>query len=94
MLFIPLTIDVIWLCGLMAASFVTGFIVRSSQLKKAKKRIAELEKEMVLSHAEILDLQKDKLVLQGQLEGSSTIPVIPIIARDEKKADNKSAGKK
>jgi hypothetical protein len=94
MLFIPLTIDVIWLCGLMAVSFVTGFIVRNSQLKKAKGRIAELEREMVLSHAEILELQKDKLLLQGQLKGSSNIPVIPIITRDEKKADNKSAGKK
>jgi hypothetical protein len=94
MLFIPLTIDMVWLCGLIAASFITGFMFRSGQLKKAKKKIAGLEKEMVMCHAEILDLQKDKMVLQGQLNGSSNIPVIPITAKDEKKADNKSAGKK
>lgn len=93
MLFIPLTIDVTWLCGVIAVSFITGFLFRSGQLKKAKKKVAGLEKEMVLNHAEILELQKDKLVLQEQLKGSSNIPVIPIIAREEKKADNKSAGK-
>lgn len=94
MLFIPLTIDVIWLCGIIVASFITGFLFRSGQLTKSKRKIAGLEKEMVISHAEILDLQKDKLVLQEKLKGSSNIPVIPITAKEEKKADNKSAGKK
>ena len=94
MLFIPLTIDMVWLCGLIAISLITGFLFRSGQLKKAKKKIAGLEKEMVVSHAEILELQKEKLELEKQLKGSSNIPVIPITAKDEKKADNKSAGKK
>jgi hypothetical protein len=94
MLFIPLTIDLVWLCGLIAASFITGFLLRSGQLKKVKKKVAGLEKEMVISHAEILELQKDKLVLEEKLKGSSNIPVIPITAKDEMKADNKSAGKK
>jgi hypothetical protein len=94
MLFIPLTIDMVWLCGLIAGSFTIGFLFRSGQLKKVKKKVAGLEKEMVVSHAEILELQKDKVALQEQLKGTSNIPVIPITAKDEKKADNKSAGKK
>jgi hypothetical protein len=93
MLFIQLTIDLVWLCGLIGAGFIAGFLLRSSQLKKLKKKVAELEREMVTSHAEILELQKDKLVLQEKLKGSSNIPVIPISSKEEKKTDNKSAGK-
>lgn len=94
MLFIPLTIDVIWLGGLMAIAFIIGFSFRSQRLKKANKKIAELEKEMVLNHAEILELQKENLALQEKLKGSSNIPVIPISSKEEKKPDNRSAGNK
>lgn len=94
MLFIPLTIDVIWLCVLMTFTLITGFWFRSSQLKKLKRKIAELEREMVLNHAEILELQKEKLELQDKLKGSFSIPVIPITSKEEKKPDNRSAGKK
>jgi hypothetical protein len=70
---------------------MAGFLFRSGQLKKCKRKISELEREMVLSHAEILELQKEKLVLEEKIKRSSDIPVIPIT---EKKADNKSAGQK
>jgi hypothetical protein len=91
MLFIPLTLDVIWLGAIIIGAFTTGFLFRSGQLKKYNHKISELEKEMVLSHAEILELQKEKLVLEEKIKNPSSIPVIPIT---EKKADNKSAGQK
>jgi cell division protein FtsB len=81
------------LVGAILAAFVIGFLFRSSQLKKQKKRVSELEKEMMASHAEILELQQERLTLEKQLKGASNIPVIPISSKEEKKSD-KSAGTK
>lgn len=97
MLLIKLLIDVPILAGIIVIVFASGFLLRSAQLKKQKKQVFELEKEMMASHAEILELQKERLELEGKLKGSSNIPVIPITAKEEKKSDklqDKSAGKK
>jgi hypothetical protein len=97
MLLIQLTINVFTLGGLLIAALVTGFLFRSGQIKKSERKIAELEKEMVTSHAEILELQQEKLALEEKLRGSSNIPVIPITSKDEKKtekAPDKSISKK
>jgi hypothetical protein len=97
MLLIKLSIDVSMLVGLIVGAFVIGFVLRAAQIKKLKGKVADLEKEMMASHAEILDLQKDKLVLEEKLKGSSNIPVIPITSKEDKKAgqlQDKSASKK
>ncbi|WP_207512245.1 hypothetical protein [Longitalea luteola] len=97
MLLIKLLIDVPILAGIILIAFASGFLLRSTQLKKQKKKVLELEKEMMSSHAEILDLQKERLELEEKLKGSSKIPVIPISTKEEKKSDklqDKSAGKK
>jgi len=93
MLLIKLSIDVSLLVGAIVAAFVIGFLFRSAQLKKQKKRVNELEKEMMASHAEILELQQEKQVLEKQLKGASNIPVIPITAKESDKLQDKSAGK-
>ncbi|MBO9199092.1 MULTISPECIES: hypothetical protein [Niastella] len=97
MLLIKLSIDVSMLVGIVVAAFATGFLLRSSQLRRQKNRVEELEKEMMASHAEILELQQERLKLEKQLQGASNIPVIPITAKEEKKADklqDKSVGNK
>jgi hypothetical protein len=97
MLLIKLTLDVSMLVGIITIAFAAGFFMRGSQLKKLKGRVSELEKEMMASHAEILELQRDRLILEEQLKGSSNIPVIPITAKEEKKSDklqDKSISKK
>ena len=94
MLFIPLTMDAFWLCGIVVVAFVTGFSFRGKQIAKSKRRIVELEREMISNHAEILELQREKLILEVKLKGSSNIPVIPISSKEDKKSDNKSAGQK
>jgi len=97
MLLIKLTLDVSMLIGITAIAFVTGFLLRSAQLKKQKGKVSDLEREMMTSHAEILELQKDRLMLEEKLKGSSNIPVIPITAKEEKKSDKmqeKSISKK
>lgn len=58
-------------------AFVLGFLMRGKQLKKSRKRIIELEKEMLHNHAEILDLQKERASLLKQMK-ESRIPVIPM----------------
>jgi len=97
MLLINFTIEVSMLAGIIAIAFTSGFLLRSSQLKKQKSKVKELEHEMVASHAEILELQRDRLLLEEKLKGSSNIPVIPITAKEEKKSDllqDKSLSKK
>lgn len=89
MLLIKLSVDISMLVGLIIGAFVTGFLLRGGQLRKSRIKVAELEKEMMTSHAEILELQKDKLVLEEKLKGSSNIPVIPITSKEEKKVDKK-----
>lgn len=87
MLLIKLPIDVSMLIGIVAVAFSSGFLLRGAQLKKLKSRISELEREMMENHAEILDLQKERLTLECQLKGESSIPVIPITVKEEKKSD-------
>lgn len=97
MLLIKLSIEVSMLAGIIAIAFATGFLLRQSQLKKLKAKVNDLEKEMITSHAEILELQRDRLLLEEKLKGNSNIPVIPITAKEEKKSDklqDKSIGKK
>ena len=97
MLLIKLSIEVSMLAGVIAIAFATGFILRHSQLKKLKYKVNDLEKEMIASHAEILELQRDRLLLEEKLKGNSNIPVIPITAKEEKKSDklqDKSLSKK
>lgn len=97
MLLFSLSITVPMLGGLVVFAFLIGFLLRGAQLRKANGKVADLEKEMMASHAEILELQKDKLTLEEKLKGSSSIPVIPITAKEEKKADkmqDKSFGNK
>lgn len=97
MLLIKLTLDLSILIGITTVAFVSGFLCRTTQLKKQKSRIGELEKEMMTSHAEILELQHERLQLEEKLKGSSNIPVIPITVKEEKKSEklqDKSATKK
>ena len=68
MLLIKLTLDLSIVIGISVAIFLFGFLFRSAQLKKYKKRIGELETEMMANHAEILDLQKERLQLEEKLK--------------------------
>jgi uncharacterized membrane-anchored protein YhcB (DUF1043 family) len=96
MLLIKLSVEISLFIGIIIGAFVIGFALRGAQIRKLKRRVNDLEKEMMASHAEILELQKDKLVLEEKLKGSS-IPVIPITVKEDKKTEklqDKSIGKK
>jgi hypothetical protein len=88
MLAIPITVNLFLLVGCLAFSALIGFAFRSGQIKSLKYKISQLEKEMLETHAEILDLQRSKVNLEEKLKVSSPIPVIPInVVAEDKAAD-------
>ena len=50
-------------------------MIGKAAVRKSRSKIIELEKEMMNSHAEILELQKAYVLLENKLEEHS-IPVI------------------
>ena len=54
-----------------------GFMLKKRKIAKDRNRMNQYEKEMILNHAEILELQKDYINLELKMR-ELTIPVIPI----------------
>lgn len=71
--------------ALILASALLGYAYRSAQIKGWKRKVDDLEREMLSNHAEILQLQKEKVMLEQQLKETSVIPVIPISSKSEDK---------
>lgn len=82
MLLIEITINAFVLAGLVLASIGLGFMFRSNQVTIHKKKVVELEKEMLLNHAEILELQQRNNALELKVRTLS-IPVIPMNTKEE-----------
>jgi hypothetical protein len=89
MLAIELTLNIYLLAAILLISIFLGFIVRSSQIRSLKRKIVELEKEMLSNHADILELQKAKAVLEQNLQ-ASRIPVIPLNPTKDESSDKSS----
>lgn len=68
--------------GIFVAGLVIGFLIKAGKTKSFKKKINNLEQEMLRNHAEILQLQKERIDLLKQLE-TPAIPVISIKAAKE-----------
>jgi outer membrane lipopolysaccharide assembly protein LptE/RlpB len=81
---IAITIHLVWLIALVLISAAAGFLIRSRSISSHKKKIIELENEMLRNHADILELQKQKSQLEQTLNASD-IPVIPIKSAKEEK---------
>jgi hypothetical protein len=74
---IELTLNVFVLTGIVFGSFVIGFLIRANQIRSLKRKVLELEKEMLNNHADILELQRSNALLEQNLQASK-IPVIPM----------------
>ena len=73
--------------GLAAVFTLIGYISRSSKSGTLRKKVNELEREMLVCHAEILQLQREKIELMKTMSEPS-IPVISITAsKDEKNSE-------
>lgn len=86
MLAIELTLNLLVFAGIVVVSFVLGFMLRRKQLKSLKRKIFELEKEMLTNHADILELQRSKAMLELNLK-TSKIPVISLNPQKEDGGD-------
>ncbi len=65
----------------------TGYYLRSRQLKKKQHKIAELRKEIVYNHAQILELQTEYVTLEKSLKISkATVLPMNLNSADTKEA--------
>jgi hypothetical protein len=68
-------VDIITLAVIIGLSVLIGFFLRSYQLKRKNRQIAELENEVMTAHAEVLSVQKEFCDLESRIK-DLTIPVI------------------
>lgn len=81
-------IDMITLLIIIGLSVLTGFLLRTWQLAKKNRRIAELEGEMMKAHAEVLVVQKEYCDLESRVKDLA-IPVIPMKLTAKEEEDQK-----
>lgn len=87
MLAIQLNVNALLLVGLVVGAAFLGFIFRSRQIISLRKKVIELENEMLSNHSEILDLQRENAILEQQIK-QMHIPVIAMKpVRDDKSPD-------
>jgi len=87
MLAIQLNINVLLLAAMVAAAAFLGFIFRSQQIGSLRRKVIELENEMLSNHSEILDLQRENASLEQQMK-QLHIPVISMkTSREDKSSD-------
>lgn len=87
MLAIQLNINALLFVSIVIAATFLGFIFRSRQLWSLRKKVIELENEMLSNHSEILDLQRENASLEQKMK-QLHIPVISMkTSREEKSAD-------
>jgi hypothetical protein len=75
MLAILFSIDIMWVPLIVVLSLLAGFSLRSHQIKKLKKQVSALEKEMLNSHAEILQMQEEMVRLRQNHSASKSLVV-------------------
>ncbi len=92
MLALEVTINVFVILGIALVALAVGYMARSSQIGSYKRKVVELEKEMLNNHASILELQQEIASLEKTLI-ESKIPVIPMKKnKEEEAAEKKNTG--
>ncbi|MBC7848514.1 MAG: hypothetical protein H7Y31_02200 [Chitinophagaceae bacterium] len=89
MLVIAITVNIFVLPAVAIIFATLGFIIRGNKAHSLKLKLNDLEKEMLDSHAEILQLQREKIDLLKTMD-TSGIPVIPITAATDEKISEKN----
>ena len=88
MLTFEFSLNAIVLVGIIAASGFAGFTLRSRQLAKSRMKLAKAENEMISSHAEILELQKEYMTMELKLRGIKD-PVIVMRSPSQTQSNEK-----
>jgi IMP dehydrogenase/GMP reductase len=63
------SINAIMLLGIILLSAFVGFSFRRKQIAKVHKKLVKAENEMISSHAEVLELQKEYMAMELKLRG-------------------------
>ena len=63
LLAIVVSVNVFLIALMCVFAFIAGYLLRSTFISKCRKRIADLEKEMLTDNARILELEKEKAEL-------------------------------
>ena len=93
MLAIQISVNIFLVLGAVIAAFGVGYMIRSAQVNSLRKKVLELESEMLRNHAEILNHQRSKATLE-QTINESKIPVIPMKGKEEDSANQEAVGRK
>ena len=78
---IEITLNILWIPLVFIFGALAGFIFRTAQLNKLRKKVFECEKQSLHQDAEILVLQKEITQLQEQLKNNPA-PVIPLTPKE------------
>ena len=77
MLNVEFTLTLLSLMLMFAGALLTGYLLRSRQLKRKQFKISELRKEIVYNHAQILELQTEYVNLEKEIK-TVKAPVLPM----------------
>jgi hypothetical protein len=78
-----ITLNVYVFLLIIVLSVVLGYLPRSRQLAKKQRKIAEMERETMQAHAELLENQREYCELEQRIKdmvnpANATGPVIPM----------------
>jgi hypothetical protein len=93
MLTFDISVDVYIFLLIIIMAAIVGFLGRSRQLAKKNRRIAELEREMMQAHAELLSTQRDYCELESKVK-DFTSPVIAMINNKNEEPPPKSTDRR
>jgi hypothetical protein len=92
MLTFDFIINPIVVLAALFGGFLVGYAVNRSALAKRLSKITELEREMMSSHAEILEIQKAYVQLERKLDEQSS-PVISMKINGKETSPKEKASK-
>jgi hypothetical protein len=71
-----LSINPVALVGLVFLGAIVGYAIRSGRTRIKQLRIRELKREIMNSHAQILELQKEFVLLESRMKNTTQIPAL------------------
>src|ERR1700733_8272836 len=87
--FMEITINIVFLAAIVLVSAAAGFLMSRTRINKQKSTISKLEVEMLHSHSEILQLQKE---LSDKESNQSKTPIFSIRDNAAESAEEKLTG--
>jgi hypothetical protein len=82
------TLNVLSLILLVSGALIVGYGLRSRQLKKKQLKISELRREIVYTHAQILELQTEYVTLEKSMNvnKATVLPIKTVVAENKESA--------